>query len=121
LSVPIARLVSEHSFWTFFFLTVLFGGGAAFLAGRALAQKWRPVWMAIVYMLLLGAAVRFFHYALFEETLLSPYYFAVDSLVLIAVALFGYRLKRASQMTTQYPWLYERTGPFTWRARDAGG
>jgi hypothetical protein len=119
--VSIARLVSETNFWIFFFLTVVFGGGAAFLAGRALAQKWRPVWQAVFYMLLLGAAVRFFHYALFEETLLSPYYFAVDSIVLILIALLGYRLKRTSQMTTQYSWIYERTGPFTWRERKAGG
>ncbi|MFL5055122.1 MAG: DUF6867 family protein, partial [Microvirga sp.] len=82
--MSIARLVSESNFWVFFFLTVVFGGGAAFLAGRALAQKWRPVWQAVVYMLLLGVAVRFFHYALFEEPLLSPYYFVVDCIVLIA-------------------------------------
>jgi len=119
--LSIARLVSENNFWIFFFLTVVFGGGAAFLAGRALAQKWRPVWQAVVYMLLLGVAVRFFHYALFEEPLLSPYYFVVDCIALIAAALFGYRLKRASQMTTQYRWIYERTGPFTWREREAGG
>jgi hypothetical protein len=119
--VSIARFVSETNFWIFFFLTVVFGGGAGFLAGRALAQKWRPVWQAIFYMLLLGVAVRFFHYALFDETLLSPYYFAVDSIVLILIALLGYRLKRASQMTTQYSWIYERTGPFTWRERKAGG
>lgn len=119
--MSIARFVSETNFWIFFFLTVVFGGGAGFLAGRALAQKWRPVWQAIFYMLLLGVAVRFFHYALFDETLLSPYYFAVDSIVLILIALLGYRLKRASQMTTQYSWIYERTGPFTWRERKAGG
>jgi hypothetical protein len=119
--VSIARFVSETNFWIFFFLTVVFGGGAGFLAGRALAQKWRPIWQAIFYMLLLGVAVRFFHYALFDETLLSPYYFAVDSIVLILIALLGYRLKRASQMTTQYSWIYERTGPFTWRERKAGG
>ena len=119
--MSIARLVSENNFWIFLFLTVVLGGGAAFLAGRALAQKWRPIWQAVFYMLLLGVAVRFFHYALFEEPLLSPYYFVVDCIVLIAAALLGYRLKRASQMTTQYRWIYERTGPFTWRERKAGG
>jgi hypothetical protein len=119
--MELARLVSESNFWIFVFLTVIFGGGAAFLAGRALAQKWRPVWQTVVYMLLLGLAVRFFHYALFNETLLSPYYFAVDTVVLIAIALFGYRLKRVSQMTTQYAWIYEKTGPLTWRERNADG
>jgi hypothetical protein len=99
----------------------VFGGGAAFLAGRTLAQKWRPVWQAVFYMLLLGVAVRFFHYALFTEPLVSPYYFVVDCIVLIGAALLGYRLKRVSQMTTQYRWLYERAGPLTWRERKAGG
>jgi hypothetical protein len=86
-----------------------------------LAQKWRPLWQAVVYMLLLGVAVRFFHYALFEEPLISPYYFIVDCIFLIAAALLGYRLKRTSQMTTQYRWIYEKTSPFTWRERKAGG
>jgi hypothetical protein len=119
--MQLARLVSETNFWIFFFLTVVFGGGAAFLSGRALAQKWRPVWQPVVYMLLLAMAVRFFHYALFEETLISPYYFVVDSLVLIGAALLGYRLKRVSQMTSQYRWIYEKAGPFAWRERQGNG
>ena len=119
--MELARLVSESNIWIFFFLTVVFGGGAAFLAGRALAQKWRPVWQVVVYMLLLGMAVRFFHYALFDETLLSPYYFVIDTVVLIGIALLGYRLKRVSQMTTQYGWIYEKTGLLTWRERNADG
>ena len=48
------------------------GGGAAALAGRAIAQTWRPFWSVMVYMAMLGAAVRFVHFALFEATLLSP-------------------------------------------------
>ena len=42
--------------------------GAAWLAGRAIAQTWRPWWSAVAYMLILGLAVRFFHYALFANT-----------------------------------------------------
>ena len=52
-------------------VTGLIGGGAAWLAGRAIAQTWRPFWHVVVYMALLGAAVRFVHFALFEATLLS--------------------------------------------------
>ena len=26
-------------------------------------------------------------------------------------------MTRARQMARQYPWLYEQTGPFTWRER----
>ncbi len=48
------------------FVTGLIGGGAAWLAGRAIAQTWRPFWHVVAYMALLGAAVRFVHFALFE-------------------------------------------------------
>ena len=42
----IMRLFVQDNFWVFLILTVVIGGGAAFLAGRALASQWRPVWMA---------------------------------------------------------------------------
>jgi EamA domain-containing membrane protein RarD len=113
-------LFVEDSIWVFLFLTVILAGAAAFQAGRAMASKWRPVWLTIVYMVLLGLAVRFFHFALFEGDLLSLHYFITDTLVLIAAAMLGYRLTRVKQMTTQYPWLYERSGPFSWRERAAG-
>jgi hypothetical protein len=119
--VEFARLVSETNFWIFFFLTCVFGAGAAFLVGRAQAQKWRPIGATLFYMLLLGVAVRFCHYALFNETLVSPYYFAVDTLVLVACALIGYRMRRAEQMTTQYSWIYERTGLLSWRQKPGVG
>lgn len=101
-------------------VTGLLGGGAAFLAGRAIAQTWRPVWHVVVYMLMLGAAVRFVHFALFEATLVSPLSYAADTLWLMLLSLVAWRLTRAGQMATQYYWLYERTGPFTWRERAAG-
>lgn len=107
----------EDSPWIFLIMTVIIGGGAAFLAGRALAGKWRPLWMPVAYMLLMGLALRFLHFALFEGELLSLHYYITDTLVLIAGAFLGYRLTRARQMTSQYPWLYERTGPFSWREK----
>ena len=117
--MQLARLVSETNFWIFFFLTGVFGGGAAFLAGRALAQKWRPVWQTVLYMLLLGVAVRFFHYALFDGRLLSLYYYLLTYAVLVGAASLGYRMMRTTQMVTQYPCLYRRTSPLTWRERQA--
>jgi hypothetical protein len=110
-------LFVEDSFWVFLFMTVIIGGGAAFLAGRGLALKWRPIWMPVGYMIPLGLALRFFHYALFEGRLLSVHYFITDTAVLIAATLLGYRLMRVNQMVNQYPWLYERSGPLTWRNR----
>jgi hypothetical protein len=121
-------LIAEKSFAAFFLVSVLLGGGAAFMSGRALARSWRTFGRVVFYMLLLGCAVRFLHWGLFMDatyaswreiqgTLFSPYYYVVDTLVLIGMAALGYRLERARQMTTQYGWIYERTSPFTWRKR----
>ena len=35
-------LSQERSLWVFFLATVLLGGGAAWLTGRAIALLWRP-------------------------------------------------------------------------------
>jgi hypothetical protein len=56
---------------------------------------------------------------LFTGDLLSLHYFITDTLVLIAGASLGYRLTRVSQMVSQYPWLYERSTPFSWRTKGA--
>jgi hypothetical protein len=100
-----------------FFVTCLIGGGAAFATGRALADTWRPFGLAIVYLLLLGAAVRFAHFALFQGELLSLSSYLSDAAYLLAIGGLAWRLTRARRMVTQYRWLYERTGPFTWRQR----
>jgi hypothetical protein len=102
------------------FITGLIGGGAAWLTGRAIAQTWRPFWHLALYIALLGGAVRFVHFALFEATLLSPASYAADTLFLLAVGTLAWRVTRVAQMTTQYYWLYERTGPLTWRERAPG-
>ena len=66
------ELYAPKSLLQVLLVTGVIGGGAAFLAGRAIAQTWRPFWNVLVYMAMLGAAVRFVHFALFEATLLSP-------------------------------------------------
>jgi hypothetical protein len=86
----------------FLLVTIILGGGAAFIAGRSIALTWRPWWQIIFYMMILGAAERFFHFALFGGTLLSEYYYAVDSLIAVAFALLGFRLARTRQMARQY-------------------
>jgi hypothetical protein len=83
-----------------------------------MASKWRAVWLTIFYMVLLGLALRFFHFALFNGDLLSFHYFVTDTLVLVLAAMLGYRTTRVSQMTNQYPWLYERSGPFSWKEKN---
>ena len=111
--------LSDDSLRVFLVLTVIIGGGAAFLAGQGLARSWKPFWRVYFYMALLAAAVRFFHYALFDGNLLSLYYYLVTYAVMLAAGVLGFRAMRTTQMVTQYRWLYERTSPLTWRDRRA--
>jgi hypothetical protein len=112
-------LYEAESPWLFLFLTVILGGSAAFQTGRAVAQTWRPLWLLLVYAMLVAAAVRFLHYALFQETLISLQFYLTDTLVCLIAASIGYRLNRASQMARRYRWAYERHGPFGWRTKAA--
>ena len=115
------QLYAEESLLQIILVTGVLGGGAAFLAGRAIAQTWRPFWNVLLYMAMLGAGVRFVHFALFEATLLSPASYLADTLFLVIMGALAWRMTRAAQMATQYYWLYERTGPLTWRERPPGG
>lgn len=111
--------LTGNSWLVFFGLTVLVMGFAAVMTGRALAENWRPIWQCVAYTLLLGGVDRFLSFALFEASLLSLVGYCFDTAVLLAASLASYRLTRANRMVKQYPWLYERTGPFTWRDRTA--
>jgi small-conductance mechanosensitive channel len=107
----------EDSVGVFLLVSVLLGGGAAWLAGRAIAATWRPWWHVTFYMLILGLAVRFLHFALFGATLLSLQYYLVDTGICLALGLLGFRGARATQMATQYRWINVRTGAFSWGRR----
>jgi hypothetical protein len=111
----IYETAGPNGFWVFLLVTVAMGGAAAWVTGKAIAQTWRPAWHLAVYVALLALAVRFFHYALFWETLVSPANFAVDVCVLAVIAFLGHRVERARQMSSQYPWIFERAGWFGWR------
>lgn len=92
-------------------------GGAAALAGQALAANWRPARQMVAYGLLLAAVDRFLVFALFGGDLLSPWGFLADAALIEASGLCAWRFTRARRMVTQYPWLFERAGPFGWRNR----
>lgn len=109
------ELYANESTLNVVLVTILIGGGAAWLAGRAIAATWRPIWHTIGAMILVGAAVRFVHFALFQAELLSLASYAADTVFLLIVGCLAWRVTRAGQMVTQYPWLYSRTGPLTWR------
>lgn len=110
-------IVVEQSFGIFLILTIIMGGGAAYLAGRGLATKWRPLWMAVLAMVPLTLGLRFLHYALFGANLTSLHYLVTDFLILLAFCLLGYRKTLAAKMVRQYPWIYEADGPLSWRAK----
>ncbi|MDB5572254.1 MAG: hypothetical protein JWN93_3437 [Hyphomicrobiales bacterium] len=113
--------------WSFLFVTVVLGGLAAFAAGRAVAQTWRPFAQVFAYVALLALAVGFLHYALFAEAAIpmariagavarlpqSPglalaelagllRFYAVIALVLAGIASLGFSRTRARQMARQY-------------------
>jgi hypothetical protein len=102
---------SDNGLWVFLLVTIAMGGGAAFMTGKAIAQTWRPYWQIPLYVLAIAAAVRFFHYALFAEILISAKNYAVDFAVTLAAAALGHRFVRAGQMARQYHWIYRRKGP----------
>ena len=70
-------------------------------------------------MLILGAAVRFIHFALFDGTLLSLQFYAVDTVVCLIFGFLGFRVTRVAQMTTQYGWINARAGWLRWTRRTA--
>lgn len=109
--------VLGSSLGVFLGLTVLVFGGCGVLTGQTLAEGWKPQWMAYAYTLLLGLGDRFLTWGLFGGQLLSVYGFVVHTVVIGIITLTAYRLSLARRMVSQYPWLYERSGPFGWRER----
>ena len=122
-------VIYEKSIWAFLFITVIAGGGAAYMVGRAAAKGWNPFWQAVLQVLALAAAVRFLHWGLFvgatfeswreaQGTLLSLHYSLTDAALLLVFAALGFRRQRTVQMLRQYGWLTVQTSPLSWRLRD---
>jgi len=112
-------LYEEPSFWLFALVTVAMGGWAAWRSGHALASTWKPAWMLVPYMALLGMAVRFIHFAMFHGTLFSLRYYLVDTAVVLVAAWLGWRAQRASAMARQYAFAFEKSSLLTWRRKSA--
>lgn len=92
-------------------------GFAAWMTGAAVAGIWKPVWQVVGYCVLLGFACRFLIFALFDGKLLSPSGLLIDVVVLNLYGLAAYRINRIKCLVSQYPWLYERTSPWSCRER----
>ena len=102
-------------------VTLCVMGFAAYMTGQAVASTWKPFWHAIAYALLLGLVDRFLVYALFEGELLSLAGYVLDTAALVAIALLAFRIAQVRKMVQQYPWLYARSGPFSWREKSPPG
>ena len=102
----------------YFGVTICIAGWAAYMMGQALASTWRPMWQVILYSILLGLADRFIVFALFDGELLSISGWLIDTATLMLIGLLSYRSTQARKMVSQYPWLYRRSGPFSWRQSD---
>ena len=122
-------VIYETSLWAFLFVTVIAGGGAAYMIGRAAARTWSPFWQAALQTLVLAAAIRFLHWGLFagatlaswrhaQGTLLSAHYYASDAAILLIFAGVGFKRQRTVQMLRQYGWLTLQTSPLSWRLRE---
>jgi hypothetical protein len=109
----------DVSWPVFIGLTVVLFGGAAYITGQNTASNWKPVRTVILYTLLLGLGNRFLVFALFDGSLLSVPGYLLDTAVLMVISISAYQLNKARKMVSQYPWLYERSSPFSWRDRKA--
>lgn len=98
-------------------VTVVLFGSAGWMAGRALATAWQPLWYVVPYGVLMGFGARFLTFALFHGTLLSWSGYLASTGVIIAMMCVAYRFYYTRQMVRQYPWMYERRWLFTWRQR----
>jgi len=118
MDTPVPELATDmRSLLLFLFVTVGLGGGAAAIAGRAIAATWRPWWDVVKYMLLLAIAVRFIQFSVYQSAFLSLPGYLVDAAVCLIVGFLSFRLKRVQQMVTSYGWLNERSGLLHWRGR----
>ncbi|MEN3931478.1 DUF6867 family protein [Microvirga sp. W0021] len=109
----------ENSVWPFILISVIIGGWFAWMTGRAMALTWRSYLATIPCLFITTIGVRFLHFAIFQGTFLSLHYYFVDLVIAIVIGSLGYRFTRTRMMTRQYRWLYERTSPFTWRAKNS--
>lgn len=110
---PEMALLWEVTFFEFLVVSVVIGGGLAYMIGRSTAITWGGWGLMTFYVALLTVAMRFIHYSLFDGTFFLPpatagtalYYAAIDFLVLMAFATFGRLWTRRLQTGRQYGFL----------------
>ncbi len=100
------------------FLVLLLGFWTAWRTGRAIAENWQGYGTVVLASLGLGIMMRFLHFSLFEGPFISPFYYVLDVVLLLACAVVGFQSRRATQMVDNYYWLYERTSYLSWKKKD---
>lgn len=121
IAAHLVDAITGPSVAAFLGVTLVLGGGTAWITGHALATNWRPAWQAVVYCLMLAAATRFLLFALFDAALASLAGFLATAVLLVLIGLFSFMTNRARTMVRQYPWLYRRRGLFGWGSQHADG
>ncbi len=107
------------SIGVFLGLTVVLAGGAAILAGQAIADHWRSFWQVLGTAFGLALFNRFLVYALFDGPLLDVGAFLVEYVVIAILGLIAYRITAVRKMISQYPWRYERTSLWSYRDKQS--
>lgn len=110
---PEMALLWEVSLFEFILVTLVIGGGMAFMIGRSTAITWSGWGLMAFYVLLLTIAVRFIHFSLFNGTFFLPldtlptalHYAVVDYVVLFVLAALGRVRTRSLQTARQYRFL----------------
>ena len=106
---------ADYGLLSFVILTIL-GAAAAWAIGKAFAASWSPLWLIVPATALLSAGVRFLHFSLFQEKLLSIHFYLVILIITFVVSWLSYKSTRAKQMATQYSWAFVQSG-LDWRER----
>lgn len=110
----------EDKLFVFVLVTLLMGGWAAWMTGKACASTWSRYPILFFYLVLLTMGVRFLHQAPFGGNMFSPYYFVVDLIIIQLIGLLSYRIRLAKQMVGKYGWMFQRSGALGWSARVTG-
>lgn len=117
---------------TMIVVSIIVFGFLGFMTGASAARNWQSPRLLIFYCLLLSFGERFMAHTLVWDRFYLIFdvfndeegtHFAFDTYTFVAFgiclvfAFVAFFSTRASLMVRQYPWLYERTGPFGWRSR----
>jgi hypothetical protein len=118
---------------TLIVISVILFGFLGYMTGANAARNWKSPGLLAFFCGLLAVGERFMAHTIVwdrfyllvdifwtEEDGLSiafDAYVFVAFVICLGFAFLAYYSTRASLMVRQYPWLYERTGPFGWRAR----